>query len=122
MEWRQIVLAPTATTATHTHGPVAVTETGHNLVALEFIVEVTGGTPTVTCKLQGGFDGTNFMDVFILPGNIDTAVATFTQTAVGCYIYFVAQKHTRGYPQYQIVTSANTNITYRANLWIGQAQ
>lgn len=121
-------LAPTGTTGNNTHGPLSGFETAGRL-ALEFVVEAAGATPTVTFSLQGSFDGTNWFNLATAgtdasaPGVSGAAV---TVTATGNTYKFViggANGTTSiedGYlfiPKVRLVTTANTNITYRANLY-----
>ena len=114
-------LYATGTTATPASAVLAVPSTAQ-WVALEFIIEAVGGTPTITWKLQGSFStaGTPagaFVDCQLLPSASDTSVASVTQTGTGTYVHFVSLAHSRQFRYYQCVTSANTNVTYRANLW-----
>jgi hypothetical protein len=113
-------LAATGRTGANTDGPVSVIPYGHGPVALEFIVEAAGGSPSVTVALQGSFDNITFVPIFILPAGSDTAVASFAATSAITFLYFVAQKHSRSFPYYQSVTTSNSNMTYRSNLWISE--
>ena len=61
-------------------------------------------------------DNTNFADVTVLPSDSSTTATTLTKTAVGTYIAFIDQQHSRRYENLQLVTSANTGITYNAQL------
>lgn len=115
------LLAPTASTGNNTHTAVAY-KPGNGFaspVAIQFVVEAAGATPTVTWKAQGSFDGTNFYDLLYITDASDTAATTTkTATAVGAQAIFVSNSQSRGYNFYRIVTSANTNITYRAELYV----
>lgn len=120
---QRISLAATGTTSTHTHGPVDAPQDAFT-VALEFIIEVAGSTPTITWKLQGCFEDSTvdaaagaMVDCQLLPSASDTSVATVTQTGVGTYVHFVSLANSRCFRKYQLVTSSNTNVTYRANLY-----
>lgn len=115
------VLAATGRTGPNTDGPVTVSDPV-SWVALEFVVEVAGSTPTITAKLQGSFAPSStaagaYVDCQLLPSASDTSVSSFTQTGVGTYVYFVSLSHSRMFRHFQLVTSANTNVTYRANLY-----
>ena len=111
-------LTAAAQTGNNTHNAV---ELGKEIrqVAWEFVVEAVGATPTVTWKLQGSMDGTNFYDVAYLTDATDTvAVATRTATAVGRQVGFLSLSSVRVYRYYRLVTSANTNVTYSAVLYV----
>lgn len=115
------LLAPTASTGNNTHTGVAYKPgSGYGSpVGIQFVVEVAGATPTVTWKAQGSLDGTNWYDVLYISDSSDTAAATTkTATAVGAQVIYLSNTQSRGYSFYRIVTSANTNITYRAELWV----
>lgn len=109
-------LAATGTVGNVTSAAVQANQ-GARSVAVEFIVEVAGATPTITYKLQGTFDGTNWFDLITVPANSDTAAITQTQTAVGDFVTYLDLVGGRFANQFRLVTSANTNITYRANLY-----
>lgn len=95
-------------------------------VCLEFQVEAAGATPTITYKLQGSInvrpDDPNpptefFEDLELLQTDTATAhLKTDTKTATGTYVYWVEGIPPRAFRRYQLVTSANTNITYSARL------
>jgi hypothetical protein len=118
----QVPLAPPASTGNNNHASVGLVPAAL-LVAVEFVVEVAGGTPTVSYKLQGTFDigsiadgSANWFDLILLPSDNETAAVTRVVTAVGAFASFLAQSEVRFAPRVRLVTSANTNITYRANL------
>lgn len=97
----------------NTHTAVEFITKANAQVAFEFIVDTVGGTPTVTWKLQGSQDGTNFYDLaYVTDANDTVAVATRTATAVGNQISFVSNTSSRAYRYYRAVTTSNTNITY----------
>jgi hypothetical protein len=105
-----------ATTATGTFGPVTPTEENpDHRVALSVTVSVTSGSPSLIFKLQGQVDGT-YVDILLLPNDTDTAAATFTKAALGTFVYFVAQSHTRKFESFQLVVGTATTVTYNANL------
>lgn len=111
------VLAPAGSTGNNTHAAVNAPPMAAN-VAFQFVVEAAGATPTVTFKFQGSLDGTNWYDLDYVTDAVDTgAVAARTVTAVGAYAEFVQSPLQRAFTQYRCVTSANTNITYRAEMF-----
>lgn len=114
-------LAPSTAGANVTHQGASVPE---YLDKVTVVVNITavGGTPTVTYKLQGSIDSgdvpdatSNWFDLMLLPSNADVAVATDTKTAVGSYAYSLAVGRTC-LSKVRLVTSANTNVTYDADL------
>lgn len=109
-------LAPAGSTGNNTHAAVQANQ-GARSVAIEFIIESVGATPTITYKLQGTFDGVNWFDLITVPANSDTAAVSPTQTAVGDYVGYVDLVGGRFASQWRLVTSANTNVTYHANLY-----
>jgi hypothetical protein len=87
-------------------------------VGFQFIVDTAGATPTVTWKVQGSLDNSNFYDVNYVTDATDTAAVTgLTSTAVGAKVVFMANPGARMYRFFRLVTSANTNITYHAELY-----
>lgn len=115
-------LAPAGTTSNNSHASVSISPVPQ-LIAVEFVVEVAGGTPTVTFALQGTFDAGTVIDanalwfpLSLLPSDSETAAATRVVTAVGGYASYFAQNQVRFVPRVRLVTTLNTNITYRANL------
>lgn len=109
-------LAAAGQTGTATHTGVEATNRSTTGVMFNFLVEAVGGTPTVTYKIQGSLDGTNYADVMCLPSDSDTAVTTKVVTAVGAYITAVSQAHSRSFRYFRLVTSSNTNVTYSATM------
>ena len=117
-------LAATASTGNNTH--TAVTASGvreNGQVGFQFVVEAAGATPTVTFKYQGSLDGLTWTDVPYVTGNGNTsATATQTVTAVGTTVNFLdVNSGARMFTQFRCVTSANTNITYRAEMYSFQS-
>lgn len=116
------MLAPTGSTGNNTHNPASVSIESVLPTAVQFVVEVAGATPTVTWKAQGSMDGTNWYDLFYITDATDTsAAAARVATAVGAQIEWLALAPTRNYAQFRVVTSLNTNVTYRAELYIADS-
>lgn len=112
------LLAPAGSTGNNTHAAKGASPGDSSKHAFQFVIEAVGGTPTVTFKVQGSFDGTNWFDVAYVTDASDTlAVTALTKTGVGAYLVFVANPAARFYSQFRLVTSANTNVTYRCELY-----
>ncbi|MDE2098597.1 MAG: hypothetical protein KGL39_15185 [Patescibacteria group bacterium] len=119
-------LAPAGSTGNNTHGSVQV-QAAAQLVIVKFDVEAVGGTPTVTWKVQGAVEqpevsdaNSNWFDMIYLTDATDTsAVAARTATAVGAQVQWLdVASGARWYPKIRLVTSANTNVTYHAELFV----
>lgn len=117
-----ITLAPTGSTGNNSHAQVG-DNVGPRGLGVEFVVEVAGATPTVTYKLQGTMDtsasppAASWFDLLTVPAGSDTAAVGATVTAVGSTVLYLDAVGLRFANQFRLVTSANTNITYHANLW-----
>lgn len=119
MSWTvQEPLAAAGSTGNNTH-PAVGAGAAADRVAVQFVVEAAGATPTVTWKAQGSMDGSNWYDVEYVTDSTDTAAKTaLTATAVGAQVIFVdTAGGSRFYPFYRLVTSSNTNVTYRGELY-----
>lgn len=118
-----ILMANTGTTGNNTHTSVGLSAAAKH-AAFAFIVEVAGGGPTVTYVFEGTLDPQAVSDanalwfpLIVLPSNNDTATATpAAATTVGAKVHYLAQAHSRFIRRARVVTSANTNITYRCEL------
>jgi hypothetical protein len=111
----KINLAPTGSTGNNTHDAVATGD--YDAVVFQFVVESVGATPTVTYKFQGSVDGTNWYDIgYITDATDGISQATRTRTAVGADVAFLSNPRARKYQHFRVVTSANTNVTYRAEM------
>jgi hypothetical protein len=87
-------------------------------VALQFVVEAVGATPTVTFKYQGSVDGVNWFDVpYLTPASDTLSQATTVVTAVGATLLWVDRALERSFKFFRVVTTANTNVTFRAELY-----
>lgn len=137
-----IRLANDGSTGNNTHNAVHIGATYDTVLAI-FEITAVGATPTVTFKFQGIFDvkpvlpnnsgilggesaspstdlstATNWFDMGYVTDAADTyAVATQTKTAVGRFHTFFK----RPAEFVRLVTSANTNVTYRAYAVLIQA-
>lgn len=118
----RIFIANAGTTGNNTSGGVK-THPGANKVCVAFVVEAVGATPTVTAKIQGSMDtddvadgSANWFDLPFVTDTNDTVAATITKTGTGTYPLWVSQAHSRFVRRVRVVTSANTNVTYRAEL------
>lgn len=113
-------LAPAGSTGNNTHNGVEYSPGGSDLlsqVAFQFVIEAVGATPTVTFKFQGSLDNSNWVDIICIPSDSDTAAVSQTKTATGSTVVHIAQAHSRAYRYIRCVTSANTNVTYRAEAY-----
>ena len=114
-------LAAAGTTGNNTGAWVGLlTADDVEAVGFQFVVEAAGATPTVTWKIQGSLDGTNAYDIAYVTDATDTsAVATRTATATGAQVNFLNKGpgESRAYKYYRVVTTSNTNITYRCEMW-----
>jgi hypothetical protein len=114
-------LAPVGSTGNNSHAPVNVHQALEKL-CVEFVVESIGATPTVTLKLQGTQNdvanpaSSDWEDIAIVFASNDAVVTTRAVTAVGRYLSFVSLAKLRFFKKVRLVTSANTNVTYSANL------
>lgn len=107
------VLAPTGSTGNNTHTALQIGADWSSAI-VQFIVEAVGATPTVTWKVQQSIDGVNYYDAIYVTDSTDTAaVSTRTATAVGAQLNYL----TRPTKFLKLVTSSNTNVTYRAELY-----
>ncbi len=87
-------------------------------VAVQLVVEAVGANPTVTYKVQGSVDNVNWYDWLYITDITDTgAVATRSSATPGGQIEWLSNAVVRTYQYVRLVTSANTNVTYRAELY-----
>jgi hypothetical protein len=111
------VLAAAGSTGNNTHAGVFIGGT-YDALAVAMEVTAVGATPTVTWKAQGSLDGTNWFDLGYITDASDTvSVATRVMTAVGEQVSFLSNPVARKYNYIRLVTSANTNVTYKADLF-----
>lgn len=115
------VLFPTGTTTASTGNSVELeTIVQNGVVACQFVVEAVGATPTVTFKYQGSLDNVNWYDmIYFTDANDTLSVATRTVTGTGASVNFLdVANSSRYYKYYRCVTSSDTNVTYRAELYV----
>lgn len=118
-----IPVAPSGSTGNNTHTGVHIE--GYDSVAFQFVVEVAGATPTITWKIQASPDDLSVSDVnahwydlgYVTDGSDTISQATITQTAVGGKIVFLSNPVARMYRRFRVVTTANTNVTYRTEAY-----
>lgn len=115
---QKTLLAPTGSTGNNTHTALQVPPT-LNALACQFVVEAAGATPTVTWTVQGSPDNVNWYPIAYVTDSSNTlAVAGVVSTSVGAKIvFFDANSFDRFYQWFRVVTTANTNITYRAEIY-----
>lgn len=115
-------LIPTAASSGNNTHPGIRIEPGQGIGFL-FEVVTAGATPTVTWKVQGSIDSDDiadasaaWFDVLYVTDASDTATsAAIVSTVVGKRVIWLANTGARMYRRLRLVTSANTNITYRAS-------
>lgn len=114
-EHRRVLLAESGSTGNNTHDGVAVP--GHEAIAFQIVAEAVGATPTITWKIQGSLDGTEWYDLAYVTDASDTAATaarTFASPAANDgQIVWLSNPVARKFEQFRAVTSANTNVTYR---------
>lgn len=74
-----------------------------------------GATPTVTVKLQGSYDNSNWFDVVFIDST-DTAATPTKQTSKAFTTasnHVIHKAHGDGFPLYRLDFSANTNVTIK---------
>lgn len=135
-----VLIAPVGSTGNNTHTSVTlppaprgigVAPVHTGLYVVKFVVEAVGATPTVTWNIQGTNDLASVADgsatwADAIYDNTSDAIATPVSatkvvTAVGTTtIYFASNNHVlrNQYHRIRLVTSANTNVTYRGELYV----
>lgn len=114
--------AARGSTGNNTHASVSTSPIAGRL-AVALVIEAVGATPTITAKIQGTLDtsdiadgSANWFDLPFITDTNDTVAASLTKTAVGAYPMYLSQSNIRFVRRVRVVTSANTNVTYRAEL------
>jgi hypothetical protein len=117
-------LAPVGSTGNNTHTSAGVAPAVARLAGV-LVIESVGATPTITAKIQGSLDdasiadgSANWFDLPFVTATNDTVAATMTQTATGAYPMYLSLMANRFVKRVRLVTSANTNVTYRGELHI----
>lgn len=118
-------LAPAGSTGNNTHVSHRISPAARSVCA-EVAIEAVGATPALSAKLQGSVDddatsdaNAQWFDLATIPSDSDTAavVQVRATTVVGQSLtLFLSQAQSRIVRRVRLVTSANTNTTYRANL------
>lgn len=95
------------------------------MLGIEVVLEVVGATPAFTFTVQGlklGGDevtATDWQDLAVVVANSTTA-ATATPSvtlATGRYVFYVDGLDKRFFDSIALNVSANTNVTFRANVY-----
>jgi hypothetical protein len=116
----KLMLAPAGSTGNIT-GPAVDGTASSGAIAFQFVVEAAGATPTVTYKYQGSLDGVNWYDEFYGTDSTNvSATTTRTMTAVGAQVAFhdTDGGDSRAYAKFRVVVTANTNVTFRAEMYV----
>ena len=88
-------------------------------IAVQFVVEAIGATPTADFKAQGSMDGSNWYDLAYITNATSTlATAAITIATVSASLIFLENSQSRGYNFFRGVVASNTNVTYRIELWV----
>lgn len=117
-------LAGTGSTGNNTHPSVFI-GSSYEAVVMKFVAEVAGATPTVTWKVQASPDGGDVTDAnsawfdvgYVTDASDTISQATRVRTTVGADIEFLSNPVARRYQKFRLVTSANTNVTYRGEIF-----
>jgi len=109
-------LAALASTGNNTHAAVSAPQQTQ-AVAAQLNVTIIGATPTITYEVQGSEDGVNFKPLsYTTPASATIQTGPRTRTTVSSDLIFLTPQANRLYRYYRVVTSANTNVTYDADI------
>lgn len=119
--------APSGSTGNNTHSSVKLGPARG--LALALVVENGGATPAISWKVQSTLANNDvtdanatWFDVLLLPAASDTVAAIPlvipSPTAVTGFVsaVWIAQGQIRFLPRIRVVTTANTNVTYRVEM------
>lgn len=113
-------LADSGSTGNNTHDSVYFGGTYEQL-AIQLVVEAVGATPQITWKVQGSVDNERWYDLAYITDASDTvAVAAMTVNPTSQdqgKVIFISNPVARRYKYFRVVTSANTNTTYRVEAY-----
>jgi hypothetical protein len=105
-------------TGNNTHSSVHI-GADYSTVALQFVVEAIGSTPTITYTWQGSPDNVNWYPIAYITDASDTlSVAATVATTVSAALQFICNGSIRRYKYIRLVTSSNTNVTYRGEIYL----
>ena len=114
-------LAALSSTGNNTHASVP-TDEREGLIQIQFRITAVGATPTITFKVQGSYDppatpdaSSDWADLELDPLDNTAANTSFTKTAVGATDLAVPVQDQP--TKIRLVTSANTNVTYDAEVY-----
>ena len=120
-----VPLATTGSTGNNTHASVGLNVVPSKIAA-NLIIEAVGATPTITATLQGTLDPGTVVDGSAQWFNISffkadssgaaTESANQTQTTTGAFPMYVGLSRNKFARRLRLVTTANTNVTYRCEL------
>lgn len=113
-------LANPGSTGNNTHQSVGIAPMAEKICAL-LTIEAVGATPTITAKIQGSLDdpsladgASNWFDLPFVTDTNDTVAASLVKTGVGAFpMWLSLASVARFVRKFRLVTSANTNVTYR---------
>lgn len=128
-DWLKKKIAAEGSAGNNTHPSVEIDPSiDVSQFVLQFIVEAAGATPTVTYKYQVSADdpsvtdaNSTWSDLNYVPfqdGTETVAAATRARTTVGSdtLIPFMGTKARQIFRKIRLVTTLNTNVTYRSEL------
>jgi|SRR5581483_3159294 len=121
-----IPLTASAQTGNNTHAGVQINS--YNAIAFQLVAEAVGATPTITWKIQASVDDLSVSDgnarwfdvgyITDASDTISTTTRTFGSPSAGqSQVSFLSNPVARKYRRWRVVTSANTNVTYRVEAY-----